>query len=225
MHTRGVVLGRMTDEHRKQGGIWVIGNSPYNQDPQYPGRNGGSLLVKSWVAHRDKYGSGLYPIKDRAGDSVWEYVRVFTGCLELHIYDGDKIRRFPLQYPDDGVEIPPEIKRSWELPEWCEEATGITICRTLQKYPVKGGYGTDYEFVSWDSESAVNLIRLSWCPRNLNSWSVKYIEVFDGELAGVKSLGKQSLEIKAGSHIFLTPEIQIVSWHWPTFARGVVIHI
>ena len=160
-------VGSMTDEYKKQGGIWVIGDNPYDSNPNYPGKNDGSLIVKSWVANKDKY-SGSYAPKSRMNQNLWEYVRVFTGSLDCTFYYEDEIRS-TLQYPDDGIDIPPSIKRSWQLPENCNTATGITICRKIKKLlPIKNGWGTDYKYYSWDAGSNESLKRIFEPLPNLN---------------------------------------------------------
>src|SRR3989338_8514845 len=146
MKNTEIVLVSMTNEQRTQGGIWVIGNNPYNLNPKYPGRNNGFLLVKSWVATPEKYGDGAYSPKDRLHENKWEYVRVLTGCLECNVHSEEGVKSFSLHHPDDGIEISPEVRRGWRLPKWCKKATGVTICRTLSHYPVRGGCGDTYDF-------------------------------------------------------------------------------
>lgn len=222
----GVWLGRMTEEQMKAGGIWVIGDKPYDSSPDYPGKNNGEVLVKSWVANPDKYGGEGYEPKDRVREDRWEYVRVKTGRLECRIH-GHELLAYPLSYPDEGVELPPDIKRSWHLPQHYGLATGITVCRKLDRAPFKAGAGHGYEYWPW--EAAPTLQESHICnPANLRDWSVQYIEVFCGELllltAGPAPGQHDRHYLASGQHVFLRRGVLVAAFARLHHAHGVMIY-
>lgn len=203
----GVWIGTMSEEQKKQGGIWVMGNSPYNSDPNYPGRNDGSILVKSWIANPDKYGDSGYKPKDRIHENRWEYVRVFAGCLECVVGDGDEVISSPLEYPDEGVELRPETLRRWRLYSRHTYAAGIAICRTLSTHPHKAGWGPNYEYATWDSRSRVSAEVLA-APRNRQQkWKFRYVEVFEGTIEFTAE--STSHIMRRGEHAFLPLDLAL----------------
>ena len=204
----GVWVGRMTNEQRKNGGIWVIGNTPYDSAEDYPGKNAGEFLVKSWVATPERYGSGQYPFKDRREESMWEYVRVFSGeliCTLRSPVAGEECL-YRLSSADEGTDIPPDFFRKWELPSGIDTATGITLIHQPAL--------TDpaYIFSFWDGLEDDETLKPE------STW--QYIEVFSGQLLLQFQEKQQSLQ--EGNHIFVPPGIPF-SAHISEGSRGVQI--
>ena len=215
MPKQAVWIGRMTEDQAKNGGIWTIGNSPYDPDPNYPGKNNGEFFVKSWVATPKKYG-GNYPPKDRTAEGLWEYVRVFTGILECQIHmDDGSIQNTPLLWPKDGVEIPPQAVRSWRLPKGYI-ARGITIC-SPKRLSERRMENRSHEYYAWDEYSLDFILRYVLSRRSLT-----YLEVFAGNLE-VYPRSQHLIAFTPGRHAFLMPTR--FNFHAHPGTKGVLILI
>lgn len=191
-------LEEMTVEHDQAGGIWVAGDKPFSAEDGYPGRNGGQLCVKLWFADHARYGPGKYQPKNRQDEQKWEYVKVWHGQLGLEAKD---IGTFLLSPPGEGVDIPPEVVRSWYLPADHAEAWGITICRPLTQRPLQAGQGVGYELHQWDAgEGFVYLPRQ---PRLLANWRLQLIIPVEGAFHLLRHRQRQQL-VDESSFCFLT---------------------
>lgn len=222
MHESGLFwYDHMTREQKEGGGVWVIGNNPYDTNPNYPGKNDGQFLVKSWWATAAKYSRNYEP-KDRVKEGQWEYVRTLDGQLNCLLTNNGIRYNFALNYPNDGIDIPPDTKRAWQLLPQFHHAAGITILRTLYKPPEKIGCGLGYEFSVWDNLTV-------WCHgmpwplsgRNFrfNSARWQYLEVFQGSI--YLSSSKWSNEtFRAGSRLFVLPN-EDIAWLPSSRAYGI----
>lgn len=218
----GEWFGRMTEEQKTAGGIWVIGDKPYDSSPDYPGKNNGDLLMKSWVANPVKYTD--YLVKDRLDTGHWEYVRVMTQRLDCKIHQ-NPVLTYPLMYPDEGVDMSPEVKRRWYMSNGMRVATGITLLRQLERAPFKAGAGPGYEYWLWDTDSTYFRLPFDG-PLNLQEWDYRYIEVFSGRLAFFhfcKGAWKDRVELKAGDHVFCKPDLRKFV-QLGEKARGIVLY-
>jgi hypothetical protein len=215
----GLWLGRMTDEQKAHGGLWTHGDKPFDPDPEYPGRNDGSLLVKLWTAYPEKYGGEGYQPKDRIHEDRWEYVRVLENCLICRVHLSTGIKNWPLTAVGDGIDLPPSIKRSWHLPPEYPYASGIAAIRRLRRsdqplpeedFPLKPGQGPGYELAMWDA--GVNPDVLVQGPYNLPHWRLLFIAVLDGMLDLLRT-DKPGYARDPGNYVFIRRE-EYNEWHF-----------
>lgn len=182
----GVWLHTLTEEEKQQGGIWTIGNNPFDLSPDYPGRNDGSLLVKDWIANPDKYGGEGYAPKDRIHENRWEYVKA-NEVLQCRVFKDGKTLIYNTHAHADGIDLPPEVRRSWHLPKGCSYASGITICREVIGRPLLPGSGPGYEFVPLIGNTELSQLDILNSPRNLQGWNYLYLQPFEGFIAFKKN--------------------------------------
>lgn len=222
----GLWVCRRTEGQWLQGGVWIVGDVPYCTDPDYPGKNDGSVLVKLWVAHGDKYGGGYAP-KERIAENRWEYVRVFGGCLVCEISDGsgNVVERRGLCCLDPGIDLPPHVLRSWRLPgdRSFETALGITICRRCEHFPLFAGEGRGYVVFVWDEEVfslQPQRFSASECSPKAQT---QLVVVLGGTLLYSSAQDPIQYALEEGDFTFLRSDAAVV-WEPKRFSRGIVFY-
>lgn len=166
----GVVIETMTEEECQAGGVWVVGN---RRPDGHPGKTDGSLCVKSWIALPDKYGPGRYTPKDRFDEGLWETVWVLDGQLACTVDKAGRRRRVVLGHPGPlWIELEPDALRSWELPDGCVSARGITLCTRGVRWP-------PVEVRPWIARPPEVYFTT---PLEQLLWHARYAEVFQGRI-------------------------------------------
>lgn len=202
----GVWQHKLTPEEVEQGGVWTIGNKVYNPSSDYPGKNNGEFLVKSWVANEKRYEKGLYPLKDHTKDNLWEFVDVLGPHIlscEYHLADGMIYHSRP-RGPHRAIDIPPTEIRSWYLPS--NPTSGITIQRKLSEKPLFDGWSPRYQYGSWMAGGWNNGLAIGLATSRATNPSLLYHDVQMGTLRFDRSrTGGETCSycLEAGTHAFL----------------------
>lgn len=220
---RGAYFGALSQEERAAGGAWIIGDHPHCSDPAFPGRiTDRRLLVKLWLAHPGKYTGEAYLQKNRLADNEWEYVRVMTGRLDCTAqYDCDHFT-YRLEFPAEGVDLPPYAGRRWSLSNGFSEASGITVCRRDRGY--QAGHGCGYELCFWDAEAPGSAGILS-APVNHVAWHRQLIMPFKGGCFVSPGLCSHDYTVPTHAYVFLSAPDRDKWTVRPGFqSRGVVIY-
>lgn len=221
----GAWFGSISEAEQKAGGAWVIGNKPHCSGPDFPGLVDMACypLVKIWFATPDRYGKGRYPLKDRLDIQRGEYVRVLTGRLDcLVCIAGRPFKTWRLEYPADGINLPPNWQRQWELPNDVSHATGITVCH--HELTPWGSVSDLYELLFWDTAAVSSLLALEG-PVNMRTWRYQLIVPFHGGCFLSPGLCSSNRPVLSGEYVFLRVAERPKWTVQPSFqARGVVIY-
>lgn len=222
----GAFFGALAPEEQAAGGAWIVGDRPHCSDPKFPGRlESRRFLVKLWLAHPDKYSGENYSMKDRLADKEWEYVRVLTGRLNCTArYDCDQCT-YRLEYPAEGIDLPPYACRQWQLPGGGVTASGITICRGERGY--QAGQGEGYELRYWEAGRFGDLVKAEpfEAPVNLGVWRYQLIVPFYGGCFLLPGLYQHGYNLMAYSYVFISAAVRSQWVVYPGYqSRGVIIY-
>ncbi len=186
----GYNIGIITEEMKAAGGVWLIGdNLPFFPWPEYPGYNNGLFMLKRWYAKENdgKYGPDQYKLKTNPA-GLWEYVYVADGVHTCTVYRQAIAKTFAktatvsLTAADAGIDLPPQIIRSWRLTS--PSADGITICHQPQKELFIPGEGLGYTWRNWNTRyTDLETMNLLMTERHrMKTWSSLLTLIFAGTL-------------------------------------------
>lgn len=225
----GAWFGSISEAEQKAGGAWVMGDRPHCDEPAFPGLTDGIYKpsVKIWYANLDRYALGRYSPKNRMDAARDEYVRVLQGRLDCRLsqFSGDLIGTWRLEYPAEGLCIPPEWWREWWLADGVVDAGGITVL--FCEHDLVHGVGQSVcqcELHCWDTASVTSLLTLE-APVNQKEWGYQLIVPFVGSC--FLSLGSCSPNrpVLSGEYVFLRRRVRERWQVQPSLqARGVVIY-